>query len=186
MLQNIAQHQQTFRAGSPDAVRGYEVFKKNCAACHRVDNEGNRVGPELDGVGQRGIGRLLEDILDPNRTVDKNFRATIIATDGGLVHTGLVTGQEGEIILLVDQLGKEQRIPEGEIIDRRVSTQSAMPANVVEQLPDQDLYDLLAFLLTKSVKPSGPSQQVRHNALSLRWNSHKSVRNSSIPAAGDG
>ena len=154
LMQKIAEHEQAFRAAQPDAAHGLEVFKKTCTACHRLDNEGNRVGPALDGVGQRGIGRLLEDILDPNRTVDKNYRATIIQTGDGLVHTGLVTGQEGAVVLLVDQLGKQQRIPEGDIEERRGSNLSAMPANVMDPLSDSDFHDLLAYLLTKSVKPA--------------------------------
>ena len=34
------------------------------------------IAPHLDGIGNRGLERLLEDVLDPNRNVDQLFRAT--------------------------------------------------------------------------------------------------------------
>ena len=36
--------------------------------------KGAKVGPQLDGIGTRGLDRLMEDILDPNRNVDQTLR----------------------------------------------------------------------------------------------------------------
>ncbi len=93
-----------------------------------------------------------EDILDPNRTVDKNFRATIVLTVDGQVFTGLVTGQEGQVLLLVDPNEKLQQIPMSEIDQRHLLNGSAMPSNFGEALKPSDLDDLLSFLLSKAVK----------------------------------
>ena len=157
--QAIAEHRQAFSKGVPDASRGAEIFRKTCAVCHRLDNDGGKVGPELDGIGQRGVDRLLEDILDPNRTVDKAYRATLVLTLDGRVHKGLVIGQEGQILLLADQTGKVQRIPISEIDQRRLIEGSAMPANVSEILKPHEVNDLLAFLLTKAVKPQAAAER---------------------------
>ncbi|MFG0335418.1 MAG: HEAT repeat domain-containing protein, partial [Maioricimonas sp. JB049] len=73
-----------------DLDRGTWIFKKSCASCHRIGQEGKQIGPQLDGVGIRGPRRLLEDILDPNRNVDGAFRTTTILLDSGRVVTGLV------------------------------------------------------------------------------------------------
>ena len=37
-----------------DLARGKQVFTKNCATCHKIDGEGQKIGPELDGIGIRG------------------------------------------------------------------------------------------------------------------------------------
>ena len=152
--QTIDQRRLAFRNTNPNAAHGAEIFKKNCAVCHRLENQGEKIGPELDGVGVRGVDRLLEDILDPNRTVDKNYRATVVATHGGRVLTGLAVGEEGEVLILADQNGKKQRIPLSDIEERKLIESSAMPANVDELLKPNDFHDLLAFLLTKTVKPA--------------------------------
>jgi putative heme-binding domain-containing protein len=143
----IAARATDFAKASPDANRGVAVFQKNCAACHQIAGKGNRVGPQLDGVGNRGVDRILEDVLDPNRNVDANFRATILALGDGQIVNGIIVREEGPILVLVDSKGKEQRIPSDKVEQRTQSKLSPMPANVSDLLSPQELYDLLAYLL---------------------------------------
>ena len=131
---------------SPEA--GAAIFKKTCAACHRINNEGGKVGPQLDGVGNRGLERLMEDVLDPNRNVDAAFRAMIVAKTDGVLVTGLKLREEGKALILGDQLGKEVRIPLEDIDDTRISNLSPMPSNIGEQLNEADLHALLTFLMS--------------------------------------
>ena len=143
----IAARREGFHKGEHDPSRGAAVFKKNCAACHRIGSEGTKVGPELDGIGVRGLDRLLEDVLDPNRNVDAAFRATVLALADGRVLTGLVVREEGTTLVLVDERGQEHRIARDEIEVQRKSTLSAMPANVSELVIEDEFYDLMAWLL---------------------------------------
>ena len=144
-------------AGFPKAKAGAEsglaVFKKSCVACHKLGNEGAKIGPQLDGIGQRGPERLLEDILDPNRHLDAAFRATNLVTKNGLVVVGLRLREEGQVVVLADIQGKEVRIPIGDIEESQLSNASPMPANFGEQIPEADLYHLVAFLLQQQLKP---------------------------------
>src|SRR5262249_19224719 len=72
----IKARQTAFAKAAADPAKGAEVFTKFCAACHQLQGKGAKVGPQLDGVGIRGLDRLLEDVLDPNRNVDQAFRTT--------------------------------------------------------------------------------------------------------------
>ena len=65
---------------------------------------------QLDGIGVRGVDRLLEDILDPNRNVDQAFRTTQLALKDGQLIAGLLLREEGEVLVLADAQGKEVRI----------------------------------------------------------------------------
>ena len=154
----ITHHCATFlqTATETSATNGHVVFAKSCAACHRIGSEGSMVGPQLDGVGNRGLDRLLEDILDPNRNVDVAFRMVTIETDDGKVVSGLPRRREGETIVLADQTGKEFRLPVAKIQEQRPSRVSLMPANVSETLTEQQLHDLLAFLLTQRTGVGDP------------------------------
>src|ERR1700704_3652253 len=69
---------------SPDIARGKQIFTKNCAICHKLGDEGAKIGPQLDGIGIRGVARVMEDVLDPNRNVDQSFRTTTLVTTNGL------------------------------------------------------------------------------------------------------
>jgi putative heme-binding domain-containing protein len=135
------------------AEKGAALFKTHCSACHKIGDVGQKVGPQLDGIGQRGPDRLLEDILDPNRNVDGAFRATIVVTTGGVTITGLKLRDEGRVLVLVDTQGKEQRIPAGEIEESNISPISPMPSNFAETILEQDFHHLLAFLLSQTAAP---------------------------------
>ncbi len=126
---------------------GQQVYKQHCAACHKLGNEGTLVGPQLDGALVRGAERLGEDILDPNRNVDRAFRVTALLLDDDSVVTGLVRDSEdGQTVTITGQDGKSQEIPANTIADRRESTQSLMPSNFTEILNDEQLAALLKFL----------------------------------------
>ncbi len=133
------------------AERGFAVYKKTCAACHKLGSEGALVGPQLDGIGGRGLERLLEDVLDPNRNVDRAFRMTIITKKDGTVTSGLVRKEEGDDLLMVNQQGQEFTVKKTDIDERAEATTSLMPS-VAESLPESDLIDLMAFLLKQKAK----------------------------------
>jgi putative heme-binding domain-containing protein len=153
-LQEIIQkRRERYARAKTELDVGMKVFEKNCAICHQLGGKGAKVGPQLDGVGVRGLDRLLEDIIDPNRNVDQAFRATTLGLKNGQVVTGLVLREEGEIVVLADAQGKEVRIPKSTIAERAVSQLSPMPANLVDQIPESDFYDLLAYLLAQRASP---------------------------------
>ena len=113
---------------------------------------GGKVGPQLDGVGQRGVERLLEDILDPNRNVDEAFRTTMVTTNDGRVISGLAREDGGDLIL-VDSTGKELRIAAPDIDEVAVSPLSPMASNMLDQIGEKNLPDLLAYLMQPSARP---------------------------------
>ncbi len=132
-----------------DPERSLVLFKKHCGACHQVAGEGNRIGPQLEGIGSRGIARLLEDVLDPNRNVDAAFRTSVIALLDGQIVTGLVRREEGAVLVVANEKGEEIRIPMNEIDEQRVSNLSLMPSNTGTAIPEDELYEVLAWLITQ-------------------------------------
>jgi putative heme-binding domain-containing protein len=91
----------------------------------------------------------MEDVLDPNRNVDQTFRATNLALSTGQILSGLLLREEGEVIVMADAQGKEIRVPKSSVEERTTTSLSPMPANLVDQIPEQDFYSLLAYLLTR-------------------------------------
>ena len=148
----LTQRSQGYQGAKADAILGAKLFQTHCGACHQIKNQGAKIGPQLDGIGTRGLDRLLEDILDPSRNVDQAFRSTILNLKDGKSVSGLFLRQEGKILILADDKGKEVRIPEENVERRSVSPQSPMPANFAEEIPERDFYHLLAYLLGQRVK----------------------------------
>ncbi len=149
LAESLAKRRAGFLGAKYDVNLGAKVFEKHCAACHQLNNQGSKIGPQIDGIGSRGLDRLLEDLLDPNRNVDQAFRATTLELKNGQIMTGLLLKQEGAVLVLADQQGKEVRVAEDTVAARVVSQQSPMPPNLVEQISPEDFNHLLAFLLAQ-------------------------------------
>jgi putative heme-binding domain-containing protein len=141
-----------YAKAKPDVAAGRKVFEKSCATCHQIAGQGAKIGPQLDGIGVRGLDRLLEDVLDPNRNVDQSFRATTITLKNGQSLSGLVLREEGAVIVMADAQGKEQRVAKDQVAEREVSPLSPMPANWADQIAEKDFHDLMAYLLDQRGK----------------------------------
>ena len=149
----IDERRSAFNPGEASAARGAEVFKQYCAICHSLDGQGAVIGPQLDGVGGRGADRLLEDILDPSRNVDRAFRTTLLVLNDGDVQSGLFRREEGEMLVLAQSTGKEISVAKKDVKERRESETSLMPDNFSDVIPREDFNNLIAFLLSKGPKP---------------------------------
>ncbi|HLJ12028.1 MAG TPA: hypothetical protein VKU82_12605, partial [Planctomycetaceae bacterium] len=79
--------------------------------------------------------------------------STIVRTDGTIV-SGLVLREEGQVLLVVNEQGKEVRVAKGEIDEQKLMKLSPMPANIAEQLGDADFFDLMAYLLSLKAQPA--------------------------------
>ena len=141
-----------FAKAKLDKEKGAKLFTQHCAACHKIGDQGGKIAPQLDGVGIRGPERLLEDVLDPNRNVDSAFRARAITLTDDKTLTALMLRVEGQVLVVADLEGKEQRIPLKDIATNRETQLSAMPANFADVIPEEDLYHIIAYLLEQKAK----------------------------------
>ena len=143
----LTNRRKAIQQAAGDIQNGKELFKKNCQICHQIAGEGKQVGPNLDGIGNRGLDRVLEDVLIPNRNVDVAFRTTTVVTDEGKAYSGLLKELEGNRISIVDSQAKETILQTDIIEERKASANSPMPSNVGETLNEGQLRDLVSFLL---------------------------------------
>ena len=148
----LKQRRAGFVKAKADAALGAKVFEKHCATCHQVGGQGAKIGPQLDGIGLRGLDRLLEDTLDPNRNVDQAFRTTSLVLKKGQVVSGLLLKEEGAVLVLADDKGKEVRVEKGAVDERYTTQVSPMPANLSESIPEAEFYQLMAYLLAQRQK----------------------------------
>lgn len=111
--------------------------------------DGGKVGPELTGMSVHPPQELLIHILDPNRSVEGNYRAYTVATDDGRVVSGLLAGESKTSLELLDAEGKRHVIQRDEIDDFQPSANSLMPVGFEKQIPPNGLADLLAFLTAR-------------------------------------
>ncbi|MEX2307281.1 MAG: PVC-type heme-binding CxxCH protein [Pirellulales bacterium] len=129
-----------------DVSRGKDVFKRECAQCHRVGNDGHDVGPDLASSPSRDPESLLINILDPNRYVDPAYIQYIIIDASGRTFTGKVVAQTATSVTLNSGQGLHDTILRTNI-DQFVSTgMSLMPEGLEVKIFKEEMAHLIAFL----------------------------------------
>ncbi len=141
-------------AGGRDFDKGRTLFAEaKCFACHRYDQEGGAVGPDLTGVSGRFNQKdLLESVLDPSKEVSDQYQAVDIDTlDGKKVSGRIVNLKENGIMVMVNMLDPNGMVTvkPGDVDRITPSKVSMMPAGLLDTLTDDEVCDLMAYLLSK-------------------------------------
>ncbi len=152
ITQLIAKRRTDFNMELASIEAGKAIFKKNCATCHSVGGEGKKIGPQLDGIGNRGLERVLEDVLAPNRNIDLAFRSKTYLLESGKVHSGLFRRKEGELTVIANTKGEEVSFSTNQIEAEKTSTLSIMPENWGELIKAEEFQNLLGFLMSQRQK----------------------------------
>ena len=134
-----------------DLTAGQAAFQKLCANCHRLFDTGRQVGPDLTGAQRNSLDYLLENLIDPNAQIARDYQMEIIVTESGRTVTGLVKS-ETDAAVTVATLNSDVVIPTGEITIRKNSDVSLMPEGQLKTLTYEQTRDLIGFL--QSVGPA--------------------------------
>jgi putative membrane-bound dehydrogenase-like protein len=130
-----------------EAARGKAVFKKSCATCHRLENEGVEVGADLQSIlRNKAPETLLVDILDPSREVDPRFIEYLVTLKSGKVVSGLIAAETATSVTLRRAEKAEDTILRNQIESIQATTRSLMPEGLEMQLSRQDVADVIAYL----------------------------------------
>ena len=140
---------------TPEAIKsasrasGREVFKRSCASCHKLFDEGGDVGPELTGSDRANLDYLLENVLDPSATVGRDFKLNTIATQDGRLISGIIRAQN-ERTIVVQTVNERLNIDREDIEAVKPSDASMMPEGLFENLTAAEVRNLVAYLGSSS------------------------------------
>ncbi len=140
-----------------DPKRGKEPFKKHCGICHKLHGEGDQVGPDLTGYPRHDLAYLLTNVIDPNAVIRPEYQVQIVLTDDGRMLNGLLAESTPKTITILDAKNQRTVIAREEIDEMETSDLSLMPENVFEEVQEQDIRDLFAYLQTGTERPADRS-----------------------------
>ncbi len=135
--------------GNPSV--GKTVFKKKCAICHKLENEGYDIGPNLASLTDRKAETLLTSILNPSAAVDSKYMTYTVLTDEGRTFSGVLASETGSSITLVMQENKKQVILRKQIEEIQSTGKSMMPDGLEKETTPQDFADLLSYLRSEQL-----------------------------------
>jgi putative membrane-bound dehydrogenase-like protein len=144
--QKIIDRYKTALSLTGDPKKGRDLFKTNCAACHKIAGVGALVGPDISDTLSKSPEQLLVDILDPSRVIDNNYVNFIVKKKNGTVLTGYISAQTATSLTLRRGEGQEDVVLRDDIEEMKSSGVSLMPEGLEKNIPIEGMADLIAFL----------------------------------------
>ena len=129
-----------------DAVGGLQIYEEICANCHKLHGKGNSIGPDLTGAERKDRLKLIRNIVDPSSEIRPQYISHVAVTNDDRLITGLLAESKAESITLLDAKNKRTLLSRSDLAELRESTTSLMPEKLLDELTDQQIRDLLAYL----------------------------------------
>jgi len=129
-----------------DAAKGKMMFMATCGACHKLFGEGQNVGPDITGSNRADLGYLLENVLDPNAVIGKDYQLNLFTMKDGRVMSGVIKAESAAAVKIAMMGGVEFTLPVADIAKREVSKLSTMPEGLFDALPPEVVVDLVKYL----------------------------------------
>lgn len=141
--------------GYRDFENGRRRFSEaTCVKCHRFAGQGPEAAaaPDLGKAGETHSPRdLLEAILDPDKTITPGHVVHQIDMRDGRTLEGLVVDRTGSTLRLVSDPRRpdlSETVKREAIRAERELVASAMPSGLLDTFREEDVLDLLAYLLS--------------------------------------
>ena len=140
--------------GGRDFANGRNMFGAGtCFACHRFNQEGGAIGPDLTSVAGKFSPRdLLESIIDPNKEISDQYGQTIFHKIDGTQVIGRIMNLSGDSVQVNTNMldpNETMGIDRKQLKKMEPSPHSMMPPGLLNTLTEDDVLDLLAYLLSQ-------------------------------------
>jgi putative heme-binding domain-containing protein len=133
-----------------DRDRGRLVARRVCMNCHRVRGEGIDVAPPLETIQHRSPEEVLTHVLDPNREVSPSYFEYVVTFKDGRVTSGAIAAETPTSIILRRGGGASETILRADIAELASTGKSLMPEGLENQVTQQEMADLIRFLLERN------------------------------------
>lgn len=127
-----------------------------CVICHRFAGDGGATGPDLTQLaGRFTVKDLSEAMIEPSKVISDQYRAILIETkDGQIVSGRTVSESDGSLIVVTnpEDSTKTVEVRRDNVEAMQPSPVSLMPDGLLKPLNQDEVLDLLAYLLSRGNK----------------------------------
>ncbi len=132
----------------PNVAAGRAIFEKTCGACHRINDKGPSIGPDLTGIRNKfDRNALLNAIIHPDAGIVFGYEAWTVNLRDGQSFFGFLVADDPQSVTIKDLAGKNHVVRTDLIRSRKKQEKSLMPSPQAQGLTEQDLADVSAFLM---------------------------------------
>jgi putative heme-binding domain-containing protein len=131
---------------SGEVAKGHEIYRAQCATCHRLTGEGSDVGPDLGMVADKPLPQLVASILDPNAAIEARYLAYNAKSKDGTSTAGIISAESTHAIVLRAPGGMESKIARTDLEQLTALNTSLMPEGLEQAIPPNAMADLISYL----------------------------------------
>ncbi|MBI3823738.1 MAG: c-type cytochrome [Planctomycetes bacterium] len=137
-----------------DFDKGRNLFgEMKCFVCHRFNNEGGGMGPDLTVIsGRFGPRDLIEKVINPSKNISDQYAAIVVTTTDGRQITGRIVNLAGDgMIINTDMLDANKLVNVNRNLIDTIETSkvSMMPEGLIDGLQREEILDLVAYLYSR-------------------------------------
>jgi cytochrome c oxidase cbb3-type subunit III len=149
-----------------NVANGKKLFygDANCSLCHMVDGKGGRTGPDLTSIGlSRTVESLVESVRNPSRRLAwglteptkefaQRYETVTVVTPDGKEIKGVTLNEDSFSLQMMDTAEHLYLFDKDKLRSIKKDGKSLMPVSDPAMLSDQDLNDIIAYLLDVAKK----------------------------------
>jgi putative heme-binding domain-containing protein len=128
------------------------VTASACLFCHRFNNDGAGIGPDITGAGNRySVKDLLENIIEPSKVISDQYGTEQLEMADGEVIIGRIVAEDANRYSVMTNPFAPDELARPEIAKvraRKPYAMSMMPPGLINALNPEELKDLVAYLLS--------------------------------------
>ncbi|MFO1486157.1 MAG: PVC-type heme-binding CxxCH protein [Verrucomicrobiaceae bacterium] len=125
-----------------------KVLSALCMACHQIGAAGGQIGPNLSGAGAMGLEGVLRNILTPNAAMEAGYRIFRVEMKNGDLIDAFFVSEDKDATIIRQPGLPDRRLTKADIRSTKFIRRSLMPEGLLDALQDQQVADLLAYLMT--------------------------------------
>jgi cytochrome c oxidase cbb3-type subunit III len=134
--------------GNPKGGEALFFGRARCSECHMVNGKGGFIGSDLSLYGaDASAGQVRSVILDPDRNLPPQKKATTVVTQTGRKFTGMLKVEDNFSVSVQTMDGDFHFFQKSQLTHMDLGSQSLMPVNYGSMLSDEQINDLISYLL---------------------------------------
>jgi putative heme-binding domain-containing protein len=141
-------HAKDDKGGTAEAGRA--LYEKQCAICHRFGAMGKDVGPDLTTIASRfKKADVLDSILWPSKVISDQYQAEMFELSDGKIVSGVIVRETAAAVQVrtAENPDKPVVLQKAQVANRATSNVSLMPEGLLDGMTQQEVADLLAFVV---------------------------------------
>jgi putative heme-binding domain-containing protein len=146
LQERVTEVEAVLKSSPGNPYRGEALFTQRCAGCHKLFFKGGNVGPDLTAYQRDNLGTLLISVLNPDAEIREGYAYVEIETTDGRTLGGFLTDRDGQVTVLRGLDGQDITLREADIRSVEPAGRSLMPGGLLDDLKDDELRDLFAYL----------------------------------------